>query len=261
MPEVKPAGEQATRFTQLLWGPSGEGKTTLACTAPGRKLLCMFDPDGHASIASRSDVDVMKLYEENPVELGKKFKTDDPLGIEPLLKDDKYGTVVFDSLTNATSTALDTGVASPLIKGTAVERPAPGSYQIRNILTHKLIKSNLKLTSKYNKHCIFVAHENTPERDSDGNLLYITIMLGGSLPDSAPIDFSEVWRLWSNTKGKVISVRTSRGYKPMKTRMFQTMGDPEFLWKFNPDTNEGDTIEKWWNEWVKGGKKKLPLPK
>jgi hypothetical protein len=39
------------------------------------------------------------------------------------------------------------------------------------------------------------------------------------------------------------------------------MGDPEFLWKFNPDTNDGDTIEKWWNEWVKGGKKKLPLPK
>ena len=29
----------------LIWGPAGTGKTTLACTAPGNKLLINFDPD------------------------------------------------------------------------------------------------------------------------------------------------------------------------------------------------------------------------
>ncbi len=259
--EPKPAGEQAKRLTQLLWGPSGEGKTTLACTAPGRKLLCMLDPDGHMSITGRDDVDVIKYYEEDMMQIAKMFKTDDPLQIEKLLKDDKYDTVVVDSLTNATLSALDAGVANPLIKGTAVERPAPGSYQIRNILTLKLIKNMLRVTGKYNKHCIFIGHEDSPTKDQEGHVLFTTIMLGGSLPDSTPIDFSEVWRLWSNTKGKMISIRTSRGYKPMKTRMFSTTGEPEFIWKFNPDTLQGDTIEKWWNEWQKGGKKKLALPK
>ena len=43
----------------LLWGASGTGKTTLACTAPGKKLLILFDPDGDASIAERDDVDVV----------------------------------------------------------------------------------------------------------------------------------------------------------------------------------------------------------
>lgn len=219
----------------------------------------MFDPDGHMSVAGRTDVDVLKLYEENTTSLATKFKNDDPLQIEKYLKDDTYQTVILDSLTNATQFALDAGVASPLIKGTNVERPAPGSYQVRNILTLKLIKNTLKLTGRYNKHCIFVAHEDTPEKNDEGVVLYTSIMLGGTLPVSAPIDFSEVWRLWSNAKGKMISILSSRGYKPMKTRMFVTSGEPEFQWQYDPDGDRGMTIEEWWTEWQKV-RKKIPLP-
>lgn len=259
-PERMPAGEQATRMTNLIWGPAGEGKTTLACTAPGQKLLCMFDPDGHMSVASRKDVDVIKFYEQGK-DAALKFKTDDPLGIEPYLKDGSVDTVVVDSITNATDLALDSGVASPLVKGSSQERPAPGSYQIRNRYTLKLIKNTLRLTGKYNKHCIFIGHEAAPKTNDEGEILYTTISLGGDLANSVPIDFSEVWRLWSNSKGKMISIRVSRGYKPMKTRTFVTTGEPEFPWTYDPDKNSGGTIEEWWKQWLANEKRKIPLPK
>lgn len=221
----------------------------------------MFDPDGHTSVAGRDDVDVIKMYEEGPVETAKKFKTDDPLQIEHLLKDDRYQTIITDSLTNATAASLDAGVVSSLVKGSSVERPAPGSYQIRNNYIHHLIKNQLRLTGKYGKHCIFIAHDSSATKDKEGTVLYTTMLLGGTLPESVPIDFSEVWRLWSNSKGKMISIRASRGYKPMKTRMFATNGEPEFPWKYNADTFEGDGIETWWNAWLENGKRKLSLPK
>ena len=41
--------ETVRRFSAVLWGPAGMGKTTLAMTAPGRKALINFDPDGPVS--------------------------------------------------------------------------------------------------------------------------------------------------------------------------------------------------------------------
>jgi len=57
--DIGRASNASNRFTALIWGPSGGGKTTLACTAPGRKLIVNFDPDGPASVAHRDDVDVL----------------------------------------------------------------------------------------------------------------------------------------------------------------------------------------------------------
>jgi len=259
--EITPAQDKQARLTQLIWGPSGAGKTTLAATAPGKKLLVMFDPDGDFSIANRDDVDVWDLSRASH-NITSTFKDEnDPLGLKKIINN--YDTFIFDSITNATDKALDAGVANPLAKGSSIERPAPTSYQIRNRYALKLVKNALKLTGLHNKHCIFIAHQDTPTKNDEGAVLFITIALGGSLPDSVPIDFSEVWALYdvNNGKEKKIAIRPCRQRQPMKTRMFSTMSDPEFTWKFNPETLEGDTIEKWYNQWLQGGRKKLPLPK
>ena len=97
--------------------------------------------------------------------------------------------------------------------------------------------------------------------DDDGVVLHITLMLGGQLPEQAPVDMSEVWAVSDTGRQRRIAIRPVRNRKPCKTRMFTTTGSPEFDWKFDPEKWEGHMISTWWEEWLKGGKEKLPLPK
>ena len=248
--------ERPARFTALLWGSAGCGKTTLAATAPGKKLLINFDPDGAASIASRTDIDIADFSRE-PDRIVEGFKKDDILGLSAVIEN--YDTIIVDSLTNATHMSLMHGI--PQTKGAKIERPSPGAYMVRNALTIQLVKRMLRLTGKYCKHCIFIAHEGTPVSNDQGVVLHITIMLGGQLPQQAPVDMSEVWAVSDTGRQRRIAIRPVRMRQPCKTRMFSTTGSPEFDWKFNPETWEGHKIETWWNEWLAGGKEKLPLPK
>ncbi len=257
---ISRASAGSGRFTALIWGPSGGGKTTLACTAPGRKLIINFDPDGPDSVAYRNDVDVLD-YSTRPYGITETFKSEsEPLGLTRAVLE-RYDTIIVDSITNASDKALDAGVASSLVKGSQVERPAPGSYQFRNRLTLKLIKNVLRITGQYSKHCIFIAHEDSPTKTDEGTVLFVSIALGGSLPDAVPIDFSEVWGVYEVAgKGKYIAIRPCRSRKPMKTRIFSTSKEPEFPLTYNPDIGKGDTISRWWEMWLHNNKNKIPIP-
>jgi len=248
------------RFTALIWGPSGGGKTTLACTAPGRKLIVNFDPDGHDSVAYRNDVDVLD-FSKSAYGITETFKNEnEPLGLTRSVLE-RYDTIIVDSITNASDKALDAGVHSGMVKGSHVERPAPGSYQFRNRLTLKLIKNVLRITGQYSKHCIFIAHEDSPTKTDEGTVLFVSIALGGSLPDSVPIDFSEVWCVYEVAgKGKYIGIRPCRSRKPMKTRLFATNKEPEFPLTYDPGIQKGDTVSRWWELWNLNNKNKIPIP-
>jgi len=258
--EIRRASNSSNRLTALIWGPSGGGKTTLACTLPGRKLIVNFDPDGPASVANREDVDVLD-YSSNTHAITETFKNEnEPLGLTKAVLQ-RYDSFIIDSITNASDKSLDAGIASSLVKGSQVERPAPGSYQFRNRLTLKLVKNVLRLTGQYAKHCVFIAHEDSPTTSDEGTVLFVSVALGGTLPNSVPIDFSEVWGVYEvGGKGRYIAIRPCRSRKPMKTRMFVTSKEPEFPYTYNADTNEGDGIATWWEMWNKNNKSKIPLP-
>jgi hypothetical protein len=250
----------AKRMTMLLWGSSGCGKTTLAATAPGKKLLINFDPDGPASIANRDDVVVADLSASR-VSIVDQFKGDNPLRLQQVFDDDPdIETVIVDSLTNVAQMCLMHGVST--VKGASIERPSPGAYQVRNALTLQLTKNMLRLTGKLGKHCIFIAHEASPVTNDDGMVLFITIALGGQLPNQATVDFSEIWSLSETDSGKHrIAIRPVRQRKPMKTRMMSTTSSQEFDWLYNPETLTGGTINDWYTAWKEGGYKKIPIPK
>jgi len=258
--EIRRASNSSNRLTALIWGPSGGGKTTLACTLPGRKLIVNFDPDGPASVANREDVDVLD-YSSNTHAITETFKSEnEPLGLTKAVLQ-RYDSFIIDSITNASDKSLDAGIASSLVKGSQVERPAPGSYQFRNRLTLKLVKNVLRLTGQYAKHCVFIAHEDSPTTSDEGTVLFISVALGGTLPNSVPIDFSEAWGVYEvGGKGRYIAIRPCRSRKPMKTRMFVTSKEPEFPYTYNADTNEGDGIATWWEMWNFNEKNKIPLP-
>lgn len=248
--DIKKAGTKEQRMSLLLWGASGTGKTTLACTAPGRKLLVLFDPDGDASIAEREDVDVVDMSSAKN-SIVEQFKQESVMGIGKVI--DQYDTIIIDSLTNAQHMSVMHAVT--VVKGASIERPSLQGYGHRNALITQLVKNLLRLTAAHNKHVIFIAHEAQPQTNDEGVVTAITVALGGQLQTAAPVDFSEVWCLQDTGKSRRILIRPARSYKPCKTRMFETTGAPEFTWSYAPDN-----IEQWYNAWRDSGYKKQPLP-
>lgn len=250
------ASELPNNMAILLWGPGGIGKTTLACTAPGEKLLINFDPRGPASVAYRDDVMVLD-YSTQSTAVVEEFKRSDPFNISSVL--DRFDTVIVDSATTIGDLTVARGIE--ITKGATVERPSPGAYMARNALILQLVTNLLKLCEKKGKHLIVICHEAAPDKNEEGQIVSITMYLGGQLPTQTSVRFSEVWAMYELGSGKTIAIRTCRSRGPIKTRMFSTTSAPEFTWQYNPEENKGMTIADWHEAWIAGGKKKLPLPK
>lgn len=258
---IQKAGEISPLIFMMLWGPAGVGKTTFACTLPGRKLLVNFDPGGPSSIAARDDVDVADYSGLSSTALTDAFKSQtDPLGLSRALAD--YDSLIVDSLTTVGELAVATGIR--LTKGATVERPSPGAYGARNALVLALVSNSLRMCNGLGKHLCFTAHQGAPQTDDGGSVVSLPIYLGGQLPSQTTLRFSEVWAMYdlgaTNPK-KHIAIRPCRLREPMKTRMFNTMGSPEFELKYNPETDEGHKIADWHQSWIDNGKKKIALPK
>jgi len=253
-------------MTALLWGDAGVGKTTLAATAPGRKLWYSFDPDGTNTLAPIAEKEDIQYYDlsANTEAVIDLFKNDtNPLNIKSVL--DMFDTFVFDSITNVVDKTLQRGIKTN--KGATIERPSPAAYATRNALAIRLVKNVMAATMKAKKHVIFIAHEKAPTTDEEtGAILFITLALGGQLASNVGIDFSEIWHLYQvdNRAEHRICIRPARKRKPAKTRMFMQGGQPEFEWKFNADAwdapmNKKYRMDTWFDMWNKTGHK-LALP-
>lgn len=250
--QIKSSTVKDQRLSMLLWGASGVGKTTLACTAPGKKLLILFDPDGDASIGGRDDVDVLDLTSA-PNSVVEQFKLQDkPLGLDRVIEE--YDTFIFDSLTSAQHISVMYAVTKS--KGATIERPSLQGFGMRNALITQIVKNLLRLTARHNKHCIFIAHEAAPDYDDEGIVREITLSLGGQLKTAAPVDFSEVWFVEDTSRQRRIAFRPCRKRRPMKSRMFETTGSPEFDW-----THTGTELADWYAKWRDNGWKKIAPPK
>lgn len=260
--EITPATEVSSNMAILLWGEAGGGKTTLACTAPGNKLLVNFDPRGPSSVAYRGDVSVAD-YSGHGTKIVEEFKKSDPFGLSKVI--DGFDTVVVDSLTTVGDLTVARGIelnqGTQPGKGAMVERPSPAAYQARNNLILALVTNMLRLCQSHDKHLVVIAHEGAKEKDDNGNIVSIPMYLGGQLPAQTSVRFSEVWALYELARNKTIAIRACRNRGPIKTRMFSTSGEPEFSWKYNPEQDSGMTIAQWHEQWLANGKRKIPLPK
>lgn len=258
--QIRSLADAQTRLSMMLWGAAGSGKTTLAASGPGNKLLVNFDPDGPASLGTRDDVSILDLSNQKHT-IVEKFKSDDPFNLSKVLSsDDAPDTLIIDSLTSYSQYAVEQGIA--LTKGATVERPSPGAYGARNALTLRLISGMLRLTGRYNKNIIFVSHEDAPTTDDSGSVLYITMMLGGKLPDQAALQISEVWFMQDVDQKRRILVRAGRNRKPMKSRMFDTRTKSEFFSLYDPDNgwDSKGSINSFYEEWLANGRNKIQVP-
>jgi hypothetical protein len=237
--EIRSQLEADQRFSLLLWGQAGCGKTALACSAPGGKLLINFDPDGYKTVNGRDDVLLLDLASQ-PYTIVDKFSQDDPLvpynggnvALSKFVSADDIGTIVVDSCSAFTQLGLEKGIK--VTNGATIERPSPGAYGARNALTLRMMTCLLRLTGKYNKHIIFITHEDDGGvKNKDGELLHITMLLGGKLASQTALQISEVWHLMDDGKQRKIMVRPGRQRKPMKTRHLDTTKGFELISKYD----------------------------
>ena len=246
-------------MSTVIWGPSGSGKTTLAATAPRPILWINFDPDGTSSLMDQEDIYIADFSKEKH-NCVVKFKQDNAAGIVTLLEEHpEIQTVVFDSITSFNEMALKQGVDD--VRGATVEAPTLQGYGRRNSYTMQGIMSVIRATSKHNKHVIFIAHEDAPQKDEMSGAMMVSILVGGKMQSEIPIKLSEVWHLQDTGKDHKVTIRSNRMRKPMKSRMFSTSGASEFNWNFDPETWDGTGISEWYDAWVANGGKKIPLPK
>lgn len=281
--KVRDAASAPTRLAMLLWGVAGTFKTTLAATAPGKKLWLLFDDGGldsvsglkgflnesHPNVATALKNDILSMdltHERNT--LVAKFKTDDGLALSKILSNDDIGidTVVVDSVTRASQMGLELAISMGLTKGSRLETPGIPAFGARNALMLRMIVDIMNVTGKYNKNVIFICHEGEPVYTKDGeSIVKITMSLGGQLPNLVTQKLGEVWFVRDDGKGKrIITLRPYQLYKPMKTRMFDLGPDKpsEFVWQYDIENpNPNFEIATWYNSWKEGNGRKIQLPK
>lgn len=250
---------ESKRLSLFLWGQAGVGKTTLASTMPGRIALLNFDPDGPASIPDAANVKVFDLSGSGD-RIAEQFMKDDPLNIKASL--DQFDSYIFDSLTTIEERNLGYGISKT--NGATIIRPSPGAYGARGNIMVQLVRNVLAITAAAEKHVCFIGHEAPPTTNDDGNVLHIGPALGGKTPQAIALRVNECWAMFENSsRHKMIAVRQSRLRQPIKTRMFDTMKEPEFAWRWNANDRDDPKnmhIGDWFKAWQEGGYRKLSLP-
>jgi AAA domain len=264
--QITSQGDTSRRMTILMWGPAGSGKTTWAATAPGKKLWLSFGDNEHQSVMERKDVVVMPLYKHSYDEVIKHGRSDNPFNLDHILHEDRdIETVVCDSVTALTDMALRAAVGMRLGMGKgfvpSMEHPGMSAYGGRNAITLEVMTQLLRITAKHDVHLILTAHEADPEKDAEGIIQYITIMLGGKLVNNVTWRLSEIWYLDQDSRGRQLAVRPWLKHRPMKSRMFTGVGEPAFILSY--DSNKPDkgqmTIASFYEKWVSGNTK-LQIP-
>lgn len=247
------------RLAMLLWGDAGCGKTTLAATMPGHKLFLQFDPDGALSLTGRDDVSVLDLSNQEPVKMMSEFRGADPYGLRQYLTaHPEVETVIYDSMTTLAYAALREAVLRN--QRSTLEQPGMHGYTWRNSMMLRIATGAMQLTGSLDRNVCFITHESAPERDTEGRVISITLALSEGTANQLGLRLNEVWHVRDDGTQRTIAVRPCRMRKPMKTRLFNAT-TPEFVWRYNPMSQEGATIEQWFTQWKDGGGKKLAIPK
>ena len=255
--KIEKATDVPARISMVLWGDSGSGKTTLAATAPGRKLFLLLDPDGDMSIRNMPDWQRINLTKESSVDIVKEGMKPDPYTLYNMLGD--FDTLIVDSLTKFSEHALQYAVR--VAPKSSIEAPGLQGYGLRNICVSSLISNVLRITSALNKHVIFITHEKDADRNDDGAIISVSMLLGGQLPNITSKDISEVWNLRDHAGKRYIAIRPERFRSPMKSRMFDMTSATNFEWRYNSNTGKGPTIAEWWQTYTANNYAKLPVPK
>lgn len=259
-PEVKVNKSDVRRVSMMLWGPAGCGKTHFAGSAPGKRLWLNFDPDGTASLPKSDDTLLLDYATEPDSCVTQAFSGSNPFNMDQILRSrEDISTVVVDSVTAFTTKALAYSVGHKSAPGAVSENPGPSGYGFRNRHSLALCKNLLLVTGRHNRHVIFIGHEDAPDKNTEGAVVNITLLLGGTLPVEVPIQISEVWHMVDKTTSRVVQMRQMGVTKPMKSRMFDTTNKTE-MEVSNKSSVDKVSLADLFEKWRASGYEKMQVP-
>lgn len=249
--------DKDTAMNIFIWGPSGVGKTTLAATAPKGIMWLQFDPGGTRTLNLDENHVVLDLSSETGGII-TKLTNKNPLKIEDFLKENqgKIKTLILDSLTTMGDIALLKSIQES--KGATRQLPGIPAYGWRNTIMLQVVQQLLTTCKMYNINLIIIAHEGAADKDEVTGRLFISFTAGGNLQTLIPLRFDEVWYMEDSGKEKRIYIRANPNKKPMKSRLFNTATSDHFVWKYDPSTEKGLTIEELITKRITTGKKLEP---
>lgn len=260
-----------TQWIVLLWGPPKAGKTEFAATAPKDKLYINVDPGGFETVRARSDCHLLDVSGWGNEEFFKYMESDNPLGLDQFLPHHpEVGTLVVDSTTSiydrCTEQAVFVDRAGLSTKFTpTIAEPGLSAYGARTTHLARIIRGFTRLAKRHNRHLIFTAHEDVPDKDKKGNIISIGIMLSARAINNSSTQVSDIWHLRNIDSTRVLSFAPRAKREPMGSRVFYTTrGEDHVNLTYDPrEPLEGQahTISNWYSQWVDGGYKKMPVPK
>lgn len=255
------------RLVGILWGDSKTGKTTWACSLPGRKLLINFDPEGFSSIAYREDVDIVDLSVLTPTEAMREA---DKVAGFILENAEIYQSVIVDSMTTLTEIAMYDAVAQGIGKSPnftpTIDAPGLAAYGGRNNRVNNVLSKVLRATGQKGLNCFFIAHQDDPEFSTDNKtIVQQTIMLSAKIRNNAALKVSEVYYIGVDGPRRTVYVAPHGVKKPMGSRIFDTSTFKSFQLEYDinkPDEEQQCSLQSIVAAWKAGGFKKLSgLPK
>lgn len=258
-----------TRMAILIWGSAGLGKTTFACTAPGKKLILNVDHDGYIAVQHRTDIIIADVSDLSFSDFIKDYGNDDPGNLSGYLKSNpEIDTVIVDSTTSifyrCLQQAIHKQVGKSAIFTPTLEAPGLSAYGARTAFMIQILSGILRVTGQFNKHVIFLSHEDTPDKNKDGEIINISMSLSDGAINQTSFRLSEIWYMGLLGQDRSIAIRPTRLRKPMKTRIFTASQDAEFRLNYNADVSDEEqpdqTIAGWYDKWRLNGYKKLPVP-
>ena len=186
------------RVKLLLYGPSGVGKTVMACSFPGKKWVADFDNKITSAANFYKGTDVIENIDyDNYSPRGNMPAEEFNNRLEELKKLAKegkfpYDTIILDSLTTFSDEVMKYLIASnpgikPLTQG-SVKVPGLQHYGIARLFFKQIIMEFLSLPC----HAIITAHVQVDKDEYTGQLLRSPMMIG-KLAHELPLYFGEVY--------------------------------------------------------------------
>lgn len=257
------------RMTMLLWGGAGCGKTVLLATLPKPILWLQYDNEGVRSLGQRHK-DQIQVFDMSKIAAAQvnEFKEGEAAEaqLRGIIREQKPATLVVDSLTSFGELclvhAVQSGKAAAGSKDfkPTIEQPGISGYGVRNGIMLSVVRMLLRITAEQSVHLAMSTHEDSPDRDmKTGNIIRISMMLGGALSEQVPLKISEIWYMKDEGKRRMIYMRPFGFHQPMRTRMFRTQEASSFVFNYDLDTDKGLKVSRMYEVWKERGFDKMPI--
>lgn len=163
------------RLNVLLYGKSGTGKTTFACSFP-KPFLFDFDK----GMLSQRGRDV-----EYETYAGVSAYQDFEVKLKELEKECPYETIILDSITT-----MQEYLMSKILMMN--RRSQPTLHEWMAMVTE--LKDIFMRLTKHSKHLVVIAHERLMQDEITGEIMYVPVVVGKQLPSLLPMWFDEMYR-------------------------------------------------------------------